>query len=335
MYTLLGISLLLGSLLTLNALASLVAGAVWRLAQPALRGVSARLRAEILFTLRISAPAIAIIAVALLFIPSFLRHEPHGTAEVVSLKMATLAVLSAAGVALAISRALRSWFATTKLLRDWLARATRIDLEHVSTPAFSIPHQFPIIAVVGTMRPRLFIAERVLQSLSKEELRASIAHEAGHLNARDNLKRSLLRACRDLLMLIPSGRSLDRAWAEAAECAADDYAANEGAKIALDLASALVKIARMIPARRQAAMPLAVFLVGVEESRGVKARIRRLLDLASKGENHSRPVVSPIVRILPAIAVVSLLAIGLTVAANPQTLVSVHLLIERVVHVLS
>src|SRR4029450_3283545 len=167
---------------------------------------------------------------------------------------------------------------------------TPIELEHVSTPAFSIPHQFPIIAVVGTIRQRLFIAERVLQSLTREELMAAIAHESGHLNARDNLKRSLLRACRDLLMLIPSGRSLDRAWAEAAECAADDYAANEGAKIALDLASALVKIARMIPARRQAAMPLAVFLVGIEESRGVKARIRRLLDLASKGENHSRPV---------------------------------------------
>jgi Zn-dependent protease with chaperone function len=335
MYELLGISLLLGALLTLNAFASLVAGAVWRLSQPALRRSSAPLRAEILFTLRISAPAMAIIAVAVLFVPSFLGHEPYGTAEVVSKKMAALAILSAVGVALALSRALRSWFATRRLLRDWLASSTRIQLAHVSTPAFSIPHQFPVIAVVGTIRPRLFIADRVLQSLSREELMASIAHECGHLNARDNLKRSLLRACRDLLVLIPSGRSLDRAWAEAAECAADDYAANEGAKIALDLASALVKIARMIPARRQAAMPLAVFLVGVEESRGVKERIKRLLDLASKDDLRQRSPESPIVRILPAFAVSSLLAIGLIVATSPHALVSVHLFIERVVHLLS
>ena len=335
MYELLGISLLLGALLTLNALAALLAGVVWRLAEPSLRRVSARLRAEILFTLRISAPAIAIIAVAVLFVPSFIRHEPYGTAEVVSLKMATLAILSAAGMALAVSRALRSWFATRKLLRDWLANATPIELKHVSTPAFSIPHQFPIVAVVGTIRPRLFIAERVMQSLTRDELMASIAHESGHLNARDNLKRSLLRACRDLLMLIPSGRSLDRAWAEAAECAADDYAANEGGKTALDLASALVKIARMIPARRPAAMPLAVFLIGIEESRGVKARIRRLVDLASSAENQRRSVASPVVRILPAIAVVSLLTIGLAVASHPPVLLNVHLLIEHVVYVLS
>ena len=184
------------------------------------------------------------------------------------------------GVGLAVSRALRSWFATTRLLRDWLASATPIELEHLSAPAFSIPHQFPIIAVVGTIRPRLFIAERVLQSLTGEELMASIAHESGHLNARDNLKRSLLRACRDLLMLIPSGRSLDRAWAEAAECC--DYAANEG-EDCLD-GAALVKIARMIPS---AARPHSPFSSSVLKC-GVKAPVRRPLDLAQRRHHTAR-----------------------------------------------
>jgi Zn-dependent protease with chaperone function len=333
MYELLGISLTLCALLTVNALTSLMIGAAWRICEPAFKNVSARWRAEILFTLRISAPALAIVAVAALFVPSFLTHEPYVTGEVVSKKLGALATLSAAGVALALSRALRSWIATRKLLRDWLQSATRVELEEISVPTFIIPHQFPVIAVVGTVRPRLFIAERVLKSLTTDELAASIAHECGHLNARDNLKRSLLRACRDTLMLVPCGRSLDRAWAEAAECAADEFAAKDSAKTALNLASALVKIAKMIPLKGQPAMPLAVFLVGAGESRGVKARVRRLLDLAS---NDSRPSGdSAIIRILPALSVCSLLAIGIGVASISQVLVSVHYLVERVVHVLS
>ena len=112
---------------------------------------------------------------------------------------------------------------------------------------------------------------------------AAIAHEGGHLSAHDNFKRSLLRACRDVLMIVPCGRSLDRAWAEAAECAADEHAAQQSAETALNLASALVKIAKMVPVGARAAVPMAAFLVGVEETRGVKARVRRLLEIASNG----------------------------------------------------
>jgi Zn-dependent protease with chaperone function len=334
MYELLGISLTLCALLTVNALTSMLVGAAWRLCEPALQRVSARWRAEILFTLRISAPAVAIVAVAALVVPSFLTHEPYVTGEVVSAKLAALAILSAAGVALALSRALRSLMATRKLLRDWLDSARRIELEGMPAATFAIPHPFPVIAVVGTVQPRLFIAERVLKSLTKDELMASIAHECGHLNARDNLKRSLLRACRDALMLVPFGRSLDRAWAEAAECAADEYAAKESAQTALNLASALVKVAKMIPVNGQPAVPLAVFLVGAAESRGIKARVRRLLDLASS-DYRRRSGDSAMVRVLPALAVCSLLAIGVSVASNSHVLVSVHALAERVVHVLS
>ncbi|HSP62933.1 MAG TPA: hypothetical protein VLQ90_08135 [Pyrinomonadaceae bacterium] len=57
MYELLGICLVLAALLTINALASLLAAAGWRLLEWPLRNLPARTRAEILFALRVSPPA--------------------------------------------------------------------------------------------------------------------------------------------------------------------------------------------------------------------------------------------------------------------------------------
>jgi len=45
----------------------------------------------------------------------------------------------------------------------------------------------------------------------------------------------------------------------------------------------------MVPVER-ASVPLAAFLVGVEETRGVKARVRRLLEIASHGYLRRAPI---------------------------------------------
>jgi Zn-dependent protease with chaperone function len=335
LYELLGISLVLAALLTMNALASLAVAGCWRLIEPALRDVSARLRAEILFALRVSPALLALLMVALFLVPSYVGYEPHATAETVSKKLAALAMLSAIGVTLAIWRAARSWFATRLLLREWLNGAAPVTLAGVSIPTYRIANSFPIIAVVGTFRPRLFIAESVLATLSGDELSAAVAHEGGHLYARDNCKRSLLRACHDLLMIVPCGRQLDQAWAAAAESAADEHAAEKSPETALNLASALVKIAKMVPPGARAAVPLAAFLVGVEETRGgVKARVRRLLEIASSGSLKQVPN-SLAARILPAAMICGLLGFALAIANNPRVLLTVHGLIERAVRILS
>ncbi|HMG75145.1 MAG TPA: M56 family metallopeptidase [Pyrinomonadaceae bacterium] len=334
MYELLGICLVLASLLSINALASLAAAACSRLLRRPLQNRSARTRAEILFALRVGPMALAFISVSLFLVPSYLGYEPYATSEIVSKKLAALAILSAIGVALALSRALRSWLATRSLLHEWLSSAIQIRLDGTSIPTFRIPNSFPIIAVVGTFRPRLFIAERVLETLSAEELTAAIAHEGGHLYAHDNLRRSLLRVCGDLLMIVPCGQSLDRAWTEAAECAADEHAVQQSAETALNLASALVKIAKMVPVGARAAVPLAAFLVGVEETRGVKARVRRLLEIASN--SYLRRVPNPtIARILPAASLCGLFLLALVVANNPSVLLTVHNVIEHAVKLLS
>src|ERR1044071_5802249 len=160
MYTFLGITLVLALLLTINATATMVSAAFGRLCKPLLRKCSARTRAEILFVMRIGPPVLAIIAVVVFMIPSYLAYEPHTTDESVSWKLGLLATLSAIGVGLAIWRGLRSWFATRSLLREWLASSTRVELDTITVPTFILQHSFPIIAVVGALRPRLFIARR-------------------------------------------------------------------------------------------------------------------------------------------------------------------------------
>jgi len=334
MYTFLGITLVLALLLTINATATMLSAGFGRLFKPLLWKCSARTRAEILFVMRIGPPVLAIIAIVAFMIPSYVAYEPHATDESVSWKLGTLAALSAVGVSLAIWRGLRSWLATRSLLRDWLAASTRIELDATNVPTYILDHSFPIIAVVGAFRPRLFIANHVFESLSEEELAAAITHEYGHLAARDNFKRSVMRVSRAALLLIPCGRSLDRAWSDASESAADEYAAQKSSLVALNLASALVRIARMIPKGQQQNMPAAVSAFLNEDTPGVKVRVRRLVELAA---TDPRLLVSnaSIVRFTPWFVLALTVAVGIAIGSRPQVLAGVHHLVEQVVVVLS
>jgi len=330
MYELLGICLVLAALLMLNAGATVVAAACWRLLAPLTKTFSARTRADVLFSLRIVAPVMAAIVIALLLIPSYLSYEPRSTSEVVSKKLAALAIISLGSVAFAIWRTVRSWLATRALRKQWVADAEPIELPGMNISTFKIAHRFPIIAVVGSLRPRLFIADDVLRSLSEEELAAAIAHECGHLAAHDNLKRTLLRICRDSLFLVPFGRTLDRVWAETAEGAADEFAADKSPLAALNLASALVRIAKMMPVDARAEVPVGAYLVGVEQGQGVRARISRLLELAST-ERHHKGANPRAMKHLTLISTVGFLFIAAAVASNARVLIAVHAVIERAV----
>ena len=335
MYELLGITLVLALLLTINATATLAAAGMARACKRVLWKCSARTRAEILFVMRIGPPVIAIVAIAAFLIPSYLTYEPYATKETVSWKLGALATISAVGVALATWRGIRSWLATRSLLKQWLAASTPIHLDAITVPTFVFEHSFPIIAVVGAVRPRLFIAGHVLESLSESELAAAIAHEYGHLAAKDNFKRSVMRISRAALLLIPCGRWLDRAWSEASESAADEHAAQQSSRIALDLASALVRIARMIPTGQRQTLPAGVsgFLIG-DDTPGVKVRVSRLVELASV---DPRLLVSsaPLFRLVPWFVLTGFVVLSISIESRPQVLAAVHQLVEQIVAFLS
>jgi Zn-dependent protease with chaperone function len=333
MFELLGFALLLAALLTFNSLASLVMAGLWRVGGRATNGWTAVSRARLLFALRTLPALLAFLAVALLLIPSYVAYEPRHAAETVSFKLGLLAFFSATGIAVSIYRGVATHRATAKLTSDWLRQGQPVQITGLDIEAYQIEHTFPLIAIVGFLHPKLFIARQVLELLTPEEISAAVAHENGHLSARDNLKHGIMQACRDALLIIPSGRSLDKAWSEASEEAADENAARQGNGAALDLASALVKIARRIPQGARPTMPAGVFLLGDDETKGVKSRVRRLIVLAA---NECRPAYrhNLSANLLVWVPASVLIATLLVMATSPVLLPRVHSLIEHAVFAL-
>lgn len=335
MYSLLGLCLAMVALLSTNVLATLLSIALWRALRHKLGRRSAAAQAQVLFYLRLLPFACALVFVCGFVIPAYLHHEPHATNEVVSLKLAFFAAFCLCGLALAVWRGLHSWVATRRLVADWLRHSERVELASVGVPVYRLQHRFPVIAVVGVVRPRLFIAAHLFDALSAEELRAALLHEQGHLAARDNLKRAALRACRDVLMIVPAGRALDRAWVEQSEAAADEHAAREnGASLALDLASALVKVARLVPAGATPRLPAGAFLSGDRGENGVAWRVRRLARLAT--DEPAPPGASnAALNYALAVALAAALLVSATASfSQPRLLAPLHGALERVVRAL-
>jgi Zn-dependent protease with chaperone function len=333
MFFLLGISVILAVMLVLNTSAALVAGLVWRLARKRISSWSPARSALALFLLRTLPVAIGAASVVLLFAPAFWIHEPRQGFESISFNLGLMAAISLFGILLAVFRGLAAFRVTGHLAADWLRNAEPISLPKVRIPAYLIERRFPLIAVVGAINPKLFIARQVVESLSAEELSAALDHEAGHITSRDNIKRSLMRLCRDMLLIAPFGRSMDAAWIVASETAADEYAARKGTRKGLDLASAMVKIARMIPAGARPTMAAGAFLVGDEGKIGFKTRVSRLLQISQSHTARTafNPSIAAILRLAPLGLI--LLVIGI-IASEPEILSQVHGVIEHTVKVL-
>jgi Zn-dependent protease with chaperone function len=327
MYFLLGICLVFALLWTLNLLASFSASAVWHfVAKPAAK-LSSRKQEQIIFTLRAFPVAAALIFVLGFLVPAYLLFEPHASGETVSLKLGLITLASLLGICIAGYRMFRTWQVTRQMTSSWLKHSQRIEVDGVGVPVFKIRHPFPVIAVVGMFRPRMFVASQIFDSLSDDEFRAAIAHEYGHLTAHDNFKRAFLRVCRDMLIL-PLGRELDRAWTEHTEEAADEYAAGVGGDaMALDLASTLIKIARIAPENASPAMPLGSFLIDAHEG-DLRHRVGKLIEL-SNHHGHHRETRRP--RNLLWVYTGLIVAAVATLASNQSFLMAVHTASEGIV----
>jgi Zn-dependent protease with chaperone function len=334
MYQLLGVSLALAGLLTANALASVVASIVWHAIERYAAGWSAVVRARVIFALRVYPIAMSLLVVSAIIAPAYFLYEPAHTGEDVGPGLALLAFISASGVLLALWRGLSAFLATNRLVRLWKQAGEPLKHAGLPVPAFQLKHQFPVVSLVGIFRPKLFVSSLVLETLTPGELSTAIAHEFGHLLSRDNLKRSVLRACRDVLTILPSGRALDRAWAQAAEEAADERAADGHPASAVDLASALIKIARLVPPGGRPTMPAGAYLIGEFEAGAISGRVQRLLGLSDQQQSPSR-FHGHAASLLIWVAVISSLIAIAGVSSTPGALRGTHSAIEWVVGIFS
>jgi hypothetical protein len=232
-------------------------------------------RASFLLRIRLL-PLVASLLWAALAMSSFFLFESRRSDERTGF---VLELLATVGGALLLSAAVR--LAVTlvrhrRVVRGWFAAAEPIALSGVAIPAFAVDSVFPIVAVVGIFRPKLVIARRVLEACTAEELAAILAHECRHITRGDNLRRTLLIGLPDPLGWLAVGRAIDSAWHDAAEEVADEAPGQDrGDAGRVALASALIRVAKMVPSGQPIAEIPASALYRGEP---LEQRVRRLLD---------------------------------------------------------
>jgi len=240
-------------------------------------GALVRLR---LFPAAVGSATAALAAVAyLLFEPRGLLHEPLGIMlPALALSGGTLAAVAFAGV-------IRSYWITRRAVRAWTAAGETVRLPGITAPALVVASEFPVVAVIGWLRPTVIIARSVLDACTPEELRAILAHEQAHIDERDNLKRLALGHVPDPLTWTPLGRHIQAAWLQASEDAADDSVGRLGPEGRPLLAQALIRVARLVPPGARLTVPLSALYCG----EGLDRRIRRLLGPPSPPRPRQSP----------------------------------------------
>lgn len=273
-------------------------------------------RAQRLAWLRLLPTVVAAFAGALT-LSAFLMFEPRIDGEEIGLTAPALAVFGALLLATSFWRGVQLVRATRTTVTNWMRSAKPVALEGISAPTFAVEADFPVVCVVGFFKPRLLIARSVLDCCSEEELGAILAHEQGHIDRRDNLRRLLISIAPDLLNWLPASTRLCDAWREAAEEAADDDAVKRGADGRVRLAEALVKVARLAPAAgRRTPMPASALYRGESLDR----RVRRLLNDCESGSGP-RSMGWPM-----SLAATAVVVLALT------SLQSIHGLVETLIH---
>jgi Zn-dependent protease with chaperone function len=286
-------------------LASLILAANWRRLLGAVDALAPRRVARRLLALR-SAPALLGTSLAGVAGAAFWRFEPPLGREAVGWPAAVLAGTGAALLAAGLVRSLAMGWASAALTRRWrCVSAARID--GCPLEVRLVQSAFPVVALAGTLRPRLIVASRVAEVCTRDELAAMGEHEMAHLRARDSFGRALFSLSPDALAWLPAAAAMERAWHEAAEQAADEDAGGGDERRRLALASALVKVARLA----SGAAPAPPWCAGAAAStlfRGepIADRVRRLVAPPASVERRppsSRGVLAVVAAVTVAVAV--------------------------------
>jgi len=226
-----------------NAVISLLTVVLWRTVR------ASRRNSRSLFLIRMLPAIGSAILVLGLVLPAFWSFEPRATAERAGPVLVVVVILAGMLVAAGLRRGVVSWLDTRRLEHGWRMASVGRAILGIPIRAYRVPCEMPLAALVGIVRPRLFVSDRFLDALSAGERQAVVAHEAGHLRSLDNLKRTVMKLAPDWLSFSSTGREIEIAWAIAAEEEADDRAAGPDRSRSLDLASALLKASRLAPMR--------------------------------------------------------------------------------------
>ena len=255
-----------------NVLLSAAVVVAWR------AGLRARLAAaDAVLSVRLLPAAGSAALVLTIILPAFLLYEPRHAHDRPGPLLVISALFALLLIADGVRRGWRAWRATRALLPNALPHPSRPLREGTEVTVVNVAQ--PLVGVVGSWRQRIIAARSVAAACDREEFRQVLAHEAAHMDARDNLKLLMLLAMPDPLAWLPTGSALREHWRAATELEADERASGSDPRKRVALASALIKVARLSLASSIASSrpgngssrPAAV------ESGGLERRIRRLL----------------------------------------------------------
>jgi Zn-dependent protease with chaperone function len=264
---------------------SLVCWAIWRTSAPLIAAGPPRTQTQVLAALRL-APIWCSVLAATLSLIAFLRLEPPDARDTLGLLLPIAAVATLGGFGRRVARAFAAWRDTERTLTRWQMEGTG----------------FPTVAVVGIVRPQLYVSRQVVAACDRTELDAMIAHEMAHVSARDNLTRFLYLCAPFAPARI--ARELEEAWISAADEAADDIASTDQ-QSALALASALTKVARLALNGQSPTLHASAIL----SDGGIERRVRRLLQ---------QPAASLPIDLRPMFALTLLFATGIGFSSPVQ-----------------
>jgi Zn-dependent protease with chaperone function len=201
----------------------------------------------------------------------------------------------------------------SRLVDGWLAESALLN-SNLSETTFCPRDSTPPLLLYGIRRPRVLVSEAAVSLLSPEELRVAIRHEISHLRFRDNLKKLILYG-----IPFPGTGTLERAWQEAAEFAADAAAVSCGDE-ALSLAAALIKLCNLAPVQQPPAFTTGI----VSLTALVNIRVHRLLAWNSA---IARPA-----KVRWSWVVILLATVGSSIFSYGHALILIHQLTEWFIH---
>jgi len=238
----------------------------------------------LLFSIRVFPFAFGVILTVGFALPSFLLLEPTRSVETPEPYLIALASLALMAIVFLAGRCGRLLFHSRKIVKRWLREAELLPFS-LSIPVYQVRTSKSLIAVVGILRPMVFVGKVAIASLSPEELQAAIAHELAHVRSLDNLKRLVLKVTR-LPHFFAALAKLDFVWSASSELSADASALRQGTS-ALELSSAIVKVGRLKTPSTQRLPIAACHLIPPDVTASALAmRIRHLHDAL---EMHAKP----------------------------------------------
>ncbi|MGA3090205.1 MAG: M56 family metallopeptidase [Terriglobales bacterium] len=275
MFALRGIAVSLTFFVLAYCLLSLLVAVVWRLLDRL--PTTKRGLADGLFALRVLPLAASAVITFTFVVPSFQLLEPRSIDEGMGIMPLTLGVCALLLIACGCFRVVAAQTRTARVVSRWLEDARPFAGNAAAgNVTLCSRRTVPPLTLVGVRKPRVLIAASSVALLSHDELHIALKHELAHMRSRDNLKKLVFRFCP-----FPGMAKLESAWSQTAELAADDAAVTRLAD-AIDLASALVKLSRLLPIETAPVCTVG-FVTG-----SIGARVARLLAWEEAGAGRAR-----------------------------------------------